>query len=198
MSINISTFAAIAVYCGAKTGHHPIYKQTAYEFGQLLASRNITLVYGGGDVGLMKAVADGCLSKGGQVVGVITEKLKELELAHPHLSKLYVTQSMQERKFLMSQLADAFVALPGGFGTLEELFEVLSLTQLNYHRKPVGMLNINRYFQPFQEWIKHAHTEGFINTNHSQLLIFAEQSTHLLDKLARASFFDLEEELSKD
>ena len=98
----------------------------------------------------------------------------------------------------MSQLADAFVALPGGFGTLEELFEVLSLTQLNYHRKPVGMLNINRYFQPFQEWIKHAHTEGFINTNHSQLLIFAEQSTHLLDKLARASFFDLEEELSKD
>ena len=188
----------MAVYCGARAGASPLYKQRAYQFGVLLARRNITLVYGGGNVGLMKAVADGCLSQKGRVIGVITEKLKVLELAHPNLNKLYVTQSMQERKFLMAQLSDAFVALPGGFGTLEELFEVLSLTQLCYHAKPVGVLNINDYYQPLQSWIAHAHHEGFINTNHSALLIFEKQEDLLLDKLMNAPLFDIEEELSKD
>ena len=193
-----SHISSLAVYCGAKKGNISSYIQEAHHLGEILANQKITLVYGGGNVGLMKAVADGCLSKGGQVIGVIPEKLQELELAHPNLTKLYVTQSMQERKFLMAQLADAFIAMPGGFGTLEEMFEVLSLTQLGYHKKPVGLLNIHNYYQSLHNWIQHAHKEGFINHNHSQLLLIDEDPNRLLQRMRNASFFDLREELSKD
>lgn len=190
--------SSLAVYCGAKTGFHPTYEEQAFLLGKTLAEQDITLVYGGGNVGLMKSVADGCLSHNGKVIGVIPEKLRALELAHPKLTKLYDTHSMQERKFLMAQLSDAFIAMPGGFGTMEEMFEVLSLTQLGYHKKPVGILNVQNYYHHLKEWIVHAHNEGFINKNHAQMLIFEEKPCRLIEKLRTAPFFDLQTELTKD
>ena len=193
-----TSISSLAVYCGARSGKYPIYDEQAFLLGKALAEQKITLVYGGGNVGLMKTVADGCLSHHGKVMGVIPEKLRSLELAHPKLTKLYDTQSMQERKFLMAQLADAFIAMPGGFGTMEEMFEVLSLTQLGYHKKPVGILNVQNYYHHLKQWIAHSHQEGFINTNHSQLLIFEEDPHVLIEKLRKAPFFDLRTELTKD
>jgi len=193
----MNSIQSIAVYCGARTGINPIYTHMAYELGKLLASRNITLVYGGGNVGLMKSVADGCIEHHGHVIGVIPQRLKELELAHPELQILYTTQSMQERKMMMAQLADAFIAMPGGFGTLEEIFEVLTLTQLNYHHKPVGILNVEGYYDLFQDWIIQAHQKGFLSANNSTLLKFASDPILLLEELERCTFYPLEEEMKK-
>ncbi len=194
----MNSIQSIAVYCGARSGNDPRYAQEAYALGTLLAERSIRLVYGGGNVGLMKEVADGCIDHGGVVIGVIPQMLKDLELAHPRLHKLYTTQSMQERKMLMAQLSDAFIAMPGGFGTMEEMFEVLSLTQLNYQQKPVGMLNIKGYYDPIKEWIQHAHKSGFISENHTKLLLFSSNRSELLSKLIDAPFFTLTEEMTKD
>ena len=193
----MNSLQTIAVYCGARSGNDPIYTQKAYSLGRLLAEKSITLVYGGGNVGLMKAVADGCLEHNGTVIGVIPHMLKELELAHSGLHKLYTTQSMQERKMLMLQLSDAFIAMPGGFGTMEEMFEALTLTQLNYQSKPVGMLNINGYYDPLKQWISLAHEQGFLSSNHTQLLHFSAEGEDLLEKLGQASFFSLASELTK-
>ena len=189
---------SIAVYCGARSGHDTVYEQEAYKLGQILADRSITLVYGGGNVGLMKQVADGCLANNGSVIGVIPKMLADLELAHPNIQKLYLTQSMQERKMMMAQLADGFITMPGGFGTMEEMFEVLTLTQLNYHNKPVGILNIQGYYDPLLNWIDQSHQRGFISTNHSALLQSSQDPRELLTKLEHATFFSLKEELSKD
>lgn len=189
---------SIAVYCGARSGHNPIYEQEAYTLGTRLAARSITLVYGGGNVGLMKHVADGCLAHGGTVIGVIPKMLQDLELAHPDIQTLYTTQSMQERKMMMAQLAEGFIAMPGGFGTMEEMFEVLTLTQLNYHEKPVGLLNIQGYYDPLLEWIAQSHERGFISKNHSGLLQSSSNSDSLLTLLMNAQFFSLTDELSKD
>ena len=189
---------SIAVYCGARSGHEPVYEQEAYKLGQILAERSITLVYGGGNVGLMKQVADGCLAHGGSVIGVIPKMLADLELAHPDIQKLYLTQSMQERKMMMAQLADGFIAMPGGFGTMEEMFEVLTLTQLNYHDKPVGLLNVQGYYDPLIEWIEQSHKRGFISTNHSRLLKSDQDAKKLLSELDQTTFFSLKDELSKD
>lgn len=189
---------SIAVYCGARSGHNTLYEQEAYQLGHILADRSITLIYGGGNVGLMKQVADGCLEHGGSVIGVIPKMLADLELAHPNIQKLYQTQSMQERKMMMAQLADGFIAMPGGFGTMEEMFEVLTLTQLNYHNKPVGLLNVQGYYDPLLDWIKLSHQRGFISTNHCTLLQSSKNAYELLKKLENATFFSLQEELSKD
>ena len=189
---------SIAVYCGARSGHEPIYEQEAYTLGTRLADRSITLVYGGGNVGLMKHVADGCLAHGGTVIGVMPKMLQDLELAHPDIQTLYTTQSMQERKMMMAQLSDGFIAMPGGFGTMEEMFEVLTLTQLNYHEKPVGLLNIQGYYDSLLEWIAQSHTRGFISKNHSSLLQSSSNSDSLLTLLMNAQFFSLTDELSKD
>ena len=189
---------SIAVYCGARSGHDPIYEQEAYTLGRRLAERRITLVYGGGNVGLMKQVADGCLAHGGTVIGVIPKMLQDLELAHPDIHTLYTTQSMQERKMMMAQLADGFIAMPGGFGTMEEMFEVLTLTQLNYHEKPVGLLNIQGYYDPILIWIEESNKRGFISQNHCTLLQSSCDSNTLLESLMNAQFFSLTDELSKD
>ena len=189
---------SIAVYCGARSGHDVIYEQEAYKLGQILADRSITLVYGGGNVGLMKQVADGCLANGGSVIGVIPKMLADLELAHPHIQKLYLTQSMQERKMMMAQLADGYIAMPGGFGTMEEMFEVLTLTQLNYHDKPVGLLNVQGYYDPLLTWIEQSHQRGFINTNHSTLLQSDIPQKTCCPNWRKPLFFSLKEELSKD
>ena len=194
----MNSLQSIAVYCGARSGTDPRYAKEAYSLGTLLAERSIRLVYGGGNVGLMKEVADGCIDHGGIVIGIIPKKLKELELAHPGLHKLYTTQSMQERKMMMAQLADGFIAMPGGFGTMEEIFEVLSLTQLNYQQKPVGMLNINGYYDPIREWVNHAHKSGFISENHTKLLHFSSNRTDLLTKLINSSFFRLTDEMTNN
>lgn len=189
---------SIAVYCGARSGHDAIYEQEAYKLGQILADRSITLVYGGGNVGLMKQVADGCLANGGSVIGVIPKMLADLELAHPDIQKLYLTQSMQERKMMMAQLSDGYIAMPGGFGTMEEMFEVLTLTQLNYHDKPVGLLNVQGYYDPLLSWVEQSHQRGFISTNHSTLLQSAHDAEDLLSKLENTTFFSLKDELTKD
>ena len=189
---------SISVYCGARSGHDPQYEQEAFNLGKILADRSITLVYGAGNVGLMKQVADGCLAHGGNVIGVIPKMLVELELAHPYVQTLYQTQSMQERKMMMAQLAEAFIAMPGGFGTMEEMFEVLTLTQLNYHNKPVGLLNIKGFYDPILDWIAQSNKKGFISTNHSALLKTSEDPNELLERLENATFFSLKDELSKD
>ena len=131
----------------------------------------------------MKCVADGALKENGTIIGVIPRKLQELELIHPNLSETYITESMQERKLLIAQLADAFIALPGGFGTLEELAEVTTLTQLNYHDKPVGLLNINGYFNLLIKWLEHAAQENFIHKSHQHLISISDDPNEMLQLL---------------
>ncbi len=185
----------IAVYCGASSGTDPSYLAQAHQVGSFLALQGVSIVYGGGNVGMMKAVADGALSQNGEVIGVIPRRLIELELLHPGLTRHYVTESMQERKMLMIQLSEAFIALPGGFGTLEELTEVTTLTQLNYHDKPVGMLNTNGYFNPLLLWIENASSEGFIHPTHSDLICRSENIGDLLDQLKAKKHPSIHEQL---
>ena len=172
-------FDTLCVYCGSSTTVDPKYTDAAYTIGCFLAQSNISLVYGGGNIGLMKAVADGCLAHNGNVAGVIPHKLQELELAHPNVQKMYITQGMHERKALMAQLSDGFIALPGGFGTLEELAEITTWSQLNYHSKPVGLLNAFGYYDHLIQWINHAVNENFIRPQHRDLIV---HSAKLCDK----------------
>lgn len=179
-------FRRICVFCGSSEGRDPMYLQAAGELGAFLARRRIGVVYGGGKVGLMGAVADGALAEGGEVIGVIPEKLKSLEVGHDGLSELFVVDSMHARKAMMAHLSDAFIALPGGWGTLEEVFEVTTWTQLNYHRKPVGLLNIAGYFDHLRNFIRHACDSGFIRPVHSNLMQVAATPDELLEALAGA------------
>lgn len=152
--------------------------------GRALAERDIGVVYGGGRVGLMGAVADAALEAGGDVFGVIPRQLHELELGHTDCTELFVVDSMHSRKMMMAQLSDAFVALPGGFGTLEEMFEALTWTQLNIHLKPVGVLNVDGYYDLLLQWIAHACDEAFVQNIHRDLLIEEEHPVALLERLA--------------
>lgn len=160
----------IAVYCGAKSGQSSVYKEQAMRLGSLLAESNIELVYGGGHVGLMGAVSDALLAKGGRAIGVIPTKLVEMEQAHRAIQDLRIVPGMHERKALMAELADAFIALPGGFGTLEELFEVLTWSQIGYHVKPIVLVNTNGFFDSLISFVEKAVHEGFIYSEHAQLL----------------------------
>jgi uncharacterized protein (TIGR00730 family) len=179
------TFRRICVYCGSNTGGAR-YVEAARALGSLLAERRIGLVYGGGRIGLMGVLADAALAGGGQVFGVIPDKLRALELGHEGLTELFVTDSMHARKLVMAQLADAFIAMPGGYGTLEELFEVTTWTQLNYHDKPVGLLNVDGFFDPLLAYIGHAVEEGFIRPIHRDLVQHAPDGPTLLDRLSTA------------
>jgi uncharacterized protein (TIGR00730 family) len=179
-------FRRICVYCGSSNNVAPHYKAAAFEVGAELARRGIGVVYGGGRVGLMGQVAEGALSEGGEVYGVIPAKLQALELGHIDLTELFVVDSMHARKMMMAQLSDAFIALPGGFGTLEELAEATTWTQLNYHIKPVGLLNLGGYYDPLLAWISHAHQEGFIRDLHAGLISTEDNIEGLLDALATA------------
>lgn len=185
------SFRRICVYCGSSEGRSPRYAEVAREFGGYLATRGIGVVYGGGRVGLMGAVADGALAAGGEVVGVIPEKLQALELAHRSLTHLHVVDSMHARKMLMAQLSDAFVALPGGWGTLEEVFEVTTWTQLNYHKKPVGLLDVDGYFAGLVSFLDHAAAEGFIRPLHRGLMQHAADAADLLERMAAAEIPEL-------
>ena len=181
----------ICIYCGSSQFADQKYNELAYSVGQYLAKQNIAVVYGGGNIGLMGMVANGALEAGGEVFGVIPHHLKELELAHEGLTELYVTQSMHERKALMAHLSDGFIALPGGYGTLEELSEVTTWSQLNYHQKPVGLLNVFGFYDHLLRWIEHAHQENFIRGKHRQLITSAATITDLIDKMKQTEFVNI-------
>jgi uncharacterized protein (TIGR00730 family) len=178
------TFKSIAVYCGSNDGNHPRYVQAAREAGTFLARRGIDVVYGGGRVGLMGAVADAALAAGAKVVGVIPEQLKVPELAHTGLTELFVVPGMHARKTKMASLADGFLALPGGFGTLEEVFEVVTWSMLNYHRKPVGLLNVGGFYDQLVRFVDHVAEQGFIRPHHRPLLASADSMEEILDRMA--------------
>ncbi|MDG1480822.1 MAG: TIGR00730 family Rossman fold protein [Myxococcota bacterium] len=187
------TFRRICVYCGSSNSVDARFKAAARACGTLLAQRGIGVVYGGGSVGLMGIVADAALAAGGEVLGVIPDKLQALELGHDGLTELFVVDSMHARKMLMAQLSDGFVALPGGFGTIEEIIEVTTWSQLNYHRKPVGLLNVDGYYDHLLAWIRGAVTEGFIHEPHRNLLQAATTPEDLLALLATAKVPELKE-----
>lgn len=161
----------VCVFCGSSPGSDPDYRRQAAHLGRLLAQRRIGLVYGGGRVGLMGVVADAALAEGGEVIGVIPQALADKELAHSALSQLHVVPDMHARKAMMSRLSDGFVALPGGFGTLEELFEVITWAQLGLQRKPIGILNVGGYFDGLLRFMAHAITQGFVPPEHRDLLL---------------------------
>ena len=174
---------SICVFCGSNNGFNEIYAEKAEIFGKLLAGNNITLVYGGGNIGLMGIIADASLSYNGEVVGVITQKLKDIEVAHTGLSKMHIVETMSERKLMMEQFSDAFVILPGGYGTLDEMFEMITLNQLSIIKKPIGVLNVNGFFNPLITLIDNSIKEGFIKADHKKLFVIEENEEILLEKL---------------
>jgi uncharacterized protein (TIGR00730 family) len=174
----------ICVFCGSSSGFHSVYAQAAQGVGRLLCRRGIELVYGGGNVGLMGMLADACLTEGGRVIGVIPQALVDKEVAHLGLTELRVVRSMHERKAIMADLSDAFVALPGGYGTWEELFEMLTWSQLGIQQKPCGLLNVNGYYDPLLELADKAVSEGFLREANRDLLLSDDDSERLLDRLS--------------
>ena len=170
----------ICVYCGSSSGTSEVYGNAARELGQLLVAANIGLVYGGARAGLMGILADAVLEAGGSARGVIPQALKDKEIAHPGLTELHVVDSMHERKSLMAVLSDGFIALPGGFGTLEEIIEVLTWGQLGFHDKPCGLLNVDGYFDEFLSFLDRATTQGFVRRAHRDMLLVGDTPANLL------------------
>lgn len=170
----------LCVFCGSQVGHDPVYAAAAGDFGRLLARRGITVVYGGGHVGMMGVLAEAALAVGGKVIGVIPEALKRRELAYENLSELIVTHTMHERKQRMAELSDGFVALPGGFGTFEEFCEIVTWAQLGLHAKPCGLLNVNGYYDPMLAMFEHALREGFLRPQYRALVLTAQAPEALL------------------
>lgn len=178
---------SICVFCGSSNGAQTLYKETAYALGAELAKNETRLVYGGGSVGLMGAVADGVLDHGGYVVGVMPQGLFPREIDHPRVQELHSVETMHQRKAMMAELADAFVALPGGFGTYEELFEVITWAQLGIHNKPILVLNTAGYYQPLLELVAHGKAQGFIRTHDHELVLSAEHIADVLPSLRSAT-----------
>jgi len=174
----------ICVFTGSRPGARADYGAAARALGRTLAQRGIGLVYGGGNVGLMGEMADAALASGGEVIGVIPESLVRKEVAHGGLSELRVVRSMHERKAQMADLADAFIALPGGMGTLEELFEILTWAQLGLHAKPCGLLDVCGYFERLLGFLDRAVAEDFLRQDHRRLLLYAEEAESLLEAFA--------------
>ena len=170
----------IAVYCGSNKGARPEYAAAAQALGALLARERIELVYGGGSVGLMGLVADAALKNGGHVIGVIPEKLNMREIIHHALPDLRIVKDMHERKALMAELADGFIALPGGYGTFEEFFEVLAWSQLGWHTKPFGLLDIAGFYAPLLKFLDHTREEGFIRPQHRELVLVESDAEKIL------------------
>jgi uncharacterized protein (TIGR00730 family) len=173
----------ICVFCGANVGARPAYAEAAEEFARLLVADGIGVVYGGTEVGLMGRLADAALAEGGEVIGVIPGALVDKEIAHRGLTELRVVGSMHERKALMAELSEAFVALPGGLGTLEELFEVYTWSQLGLHRKPCGLLDVDGYYAGIEAFLEHAVDERFLREEHRAMLMVEEEPRALLDRL---------------
>jgi uncharacterized protein (TIGR00730 family) len=178
---------SVAVYCGSRFGDSPAFADAARALGQRIGIDRATLVYGGGRVGLMGAIADAVLAAGGQVVGVIPQSLMDREVGHVGLSELHVVQTMHERKQLMAARADAFIALPGGIGTLEELYEVWSWQQLGYHDKPVALLNVDGYYDALLEFTRESHARGFISDAQFNALLVDSDPARLLQRVRIAA-----------
>jgi len=174
----------VCVYCGSSPGNLPVYAEAATELGGALVTAGHDLVYGGGSRGIMRVVADSVLEAGGEVYGVIPDSLVGMEVAHTGLTALHVTTSMHERKFMMADMSDAFIALPGGLGTLEELFETWTWSQLGFHRKPIGLLNISGYFDSLIHFLDETAEAGFLKDAHRQTLIVDDNATRLLQRLS--------------
>jgi uncharacterized protein (TIGR00730 family) len=171
------------IFCGSSPGARPQYTEATEDLGQLLVERDITLVYGGASVGLMGRLADTVLSEGGKAVGVMPRALVDREIAHLGLTDLHIVESMHERKALMADLSEAFVALPGGLGTLEELFEIYTWGQLGLHQKPCGLLNVEGYYNGVTGFLDHAVSERFVREEHRDMLIVEEHPGAMLDRL---------------
>ncbi|MGH8193131.1 MAG: TIGR00730 family Rossman fold protein [Woeseiaceae bacterium] len=176
---------ALCVYCGSNPGIRRDYADAAANLARLLAAKNIGLVYGGASKGLMGIIADTMLAAGGKVHGVIPRSLLAKEIGHPNLTELHVVNSMHERKSLMAELSDGFVALPGGFGTLEEIVEILTWAQLQFHKKPCGLLNVAGYFTHLLKYLEHAEAEGFLKPQHRQMLLVEDKPAELITRFER-------------
>lgn len=174
----------ICVYCGSSPGRRTEYREAARAFGHELAARGLGLVYGGASVGVMGAVADAVLERGGEVVGVIPESLMTREIAHGGLTQLHVVDSMHARKALMAEQSDGFAALPGGWGTLEEVFEMLTWAQLGMHRKPCGLLNVAGYYDPLAHFLDHTVEERFVRSEYRPMVMMESSPAALLDRFA--------------
>lgn len=174
----------VCVYCGSSPGNSPAYAEAARKLGTLLVEREIGLVYGGAAVGIMGAIANEVLKRGGEAIGVIPEALAIKEVSHTSLTEQHVVSSMHERKAMMAELSDGFVALPGGWGTIEEIFEILTWAQLGFHDKPCGLLNVAAYYDGLFEFLQHAMNEGFVRSLYRELLILEDQPEILLDRFA--------------
>lgn len=179
---------SVCVYCGSRPGHHPAYAESARRTGLWIAEQGGQLVYGGGHTGLMGMVADACLQAGGRVVGVIPESLVDKELAHVGCTELHVVRTMHERKNMMAERADAFLALPGGIGTFEEFFEVWTWRQLGYHNKPVGLLNVQGYYEPLLTFLQSTLSQGLMSDWQMSLIEVGEEPENLLQKLRDQHF----------
>jgi uncharacterized protein (TIGR00730 family) len=189
---------SIAVYCGSRHGARPAYAEAARALGRAIGSRGWQLVYGGGKVGLMGVVADATLAAGGRVVGVIPESLQRLEVGHTGLQELHVVPTMHVRKQMMAERADAFIALPGGIGTLEELYEVWTWRQLGYHDQPIGLLNTEGYYAALLSFMQHTVAEGFLSAEqHANLVVDNDPETLLLQLAASASRSGAQDDYSR-
>lgn len=173
----------ITVFCGSSFGTDEIYKEQAALLGQTLAKQNIELVYGGANVGLMGAVADGCLNEGGKVIGVLPDFLRSKEIAHTGLTELILVKTMHERKTKMNNLCDGVIALPGGFGTLDELFEMITWAQLGLHKKPIAILNINGFYDSLLELMQTMTDKGLLKEVNKKMLLVSDDIEDLLDKM---------------
>lgn len=175
---------SVCVFCGSNTGNGDVYSAAARALAAATVRRGLRLVYGGGSIGLMGVLGDAALAAGGHVIGVTPRRLLERELVHTGLTELHVVETMNEHKALMAQLSDAFIALPGGMGTLDELFEMLTWTQLGFHRKPCGVLDAGNYFDRLMAFLDHAVAERFVMPEHRSMLIAEVDSDRLLERLA--------------
>lgn len=183
-----SEIKRIVVYCGANVGNNPAYRAAAESVGRALAEQGIGLVYGGGGVGLMGVVADAALAAGGEVIGVIPEALKALEVEHKNLTEMHVVPDMHSRKAMMLGLSDGVIAMPGGFGTMDELFEALTWSQLDYHRKLCGLLNVAGYYDHLLAWVKHSVDVGLVKAVNMELIVPGETVEELLHGMRTREF----------
>ncbi len=177
------TISSVCVYCGSSPGHRPVFTEAAKSLGREMAGRGLAIVYGGSHRGLMGSLADAALEAGGRVIGVIPQSLVDLEIAHRSLSELHIVKTMHERKAEMTRLADAFLILPGAWGTLDELCEALTWAQLGIHHKPCGLWNVAGYYDLFLRFLEHTMEEGFLKARDRDLLLVSDDLTHLLHQM---------------
>jgi len=174
----------ITIYCGSRTGNSSIYQKEARSLAQEMINRDHSLVYGAGRIGLMGVIADAMLEAGKEVLGIIPQKLVDREVAHTGCTELIIVETMRDRKWLMAERGDGFIAMPGGIGTLEELFEIMTLNQLHYIQKPLGLYNVAGYYDKLIDFLRHATDEGFMYPEQEELLIISDDPVELLDRMA--------------